>query len=167
MSNQDDWDKMVHMMKYIRGTSDMPLILRADGSGMLKWYVDASHGVHPNMKGHTGGGLTMGTGFPIAASSKQKLNTRSSTETEIVAVDGLMPSILWTRRFLEAQDYGVTENIIYQDNKSAILLEKNGKASSTKRTKHINIRFFFVTDRVKKNEVSVEWCPTEDMICLV
>ena len=163
MSNQDDWDKMVHMMKYRRGTSDMPLRLRADGSGMLKWDVDASHGVHLNMKGHTGGGLTMGTGYPIAASSKQKLNTRSSTETEIVAVDDLMPSILWTRRFLEAQDYGVTENIIYQDNKSAILLEKNGRTSSGKRTKHINMRYFFITDRIQKGDVSVEWCPTGEM----
>ena len=82
----------------------------------------------------------MGTGFPIAASSKQKLNTRSSTETEIVALDDLMPSVLWTRRFLGAQDYGVTAHIIYQDNKLAILLEKSGRASSGKRTKHINMR---------------------------
>ena len=84
----------------------------------------------------------MGRGFPISASSKQKLNTRSSTETEIVAVDDLMPAILWTRLFLESQGHDVTENIIYQDNKAAILLEKNGKASSGKRTKHINMRFF-------------------------
>jgi len=64
---------------------------------------------------------------------------------------------------LEAQGYGVTENIIYQDNKSAILLEKNGKSSSGKRTKHINMRYFFVTDRIAKRDISVEWCPTGDM----
>jgi hypothetical protein len=58
----------------------------------------------------------------------------------------------------------VQENILYQDNQSAILLEKNGKASSSKRTKHINIRFFFVTDRIAQKELSVEWCPTGDMI---
>ena len=80
-----------------------------------------------------------------------------------MAVDGAMPSILWTRLFLEAQGYGVTEYIVYQDNKSAILLEKNGKASSGKRTKHINMRFFFITDRVAKRDMSVEWCPTGDM----
>ncbi len=81
----------------------------------------------------------MGRGFPITASKKQKLNTRSSTESEVVGVDDFMPSVLWTRHFLDAQEYGVMENIIYQDNKSAILLEKNGKASSGKRTKHIYI----------------------------
>jgi len=75
----------------------------------------------------------MGRGYPISASTKQKMNTRSSTESELVGVDDLMPSILWTRLFLEAQGYAVKENIV-QDNKIAILLEKNGKASSSKRT---------------------------------
>jgi hypothetical protein len=55
-------------------------------------------------------------------------------------------------------------NVLFQDNKSSILLEKNGKASSSKRTKHINIQYFFITDRVSKEEVSVVWCPTGDMI---
>ena len=74
-----------------------------------------------------------------------------------------MPYILWTRNFLNAQDYDVTENIIFQYNKSVILLEKNGNSSSGKRTKHINIRYFFVTDRIMKGEVTVDWCPTYDM----
>jgi hypothetical protein len=159
----DDWSKMVHLMKYIRGTKDMPLILSANGSGILKWWVDGSFAVHPNMRGHTGGGLSMGRGFPITSSSKQKLNTRSSTESELVAVDDCMPAILWTRYFLEAQGYGVRENIIFQDNLSAMLLEKNGKFSSSKRTKHIHVRYYFITDRIKKGDVSLDWCPTEDM----
>ena len=89
---------------------------------------------------------------------------RSSTKSELVGVDDAMPSVLWTRLFLEAQGYDVTENIVYQDNKSAILLEKNGKASSSKRTKHINIRYFFVTDQVKKGNVTIKWRPTTDMV---
>ena len=56
------------------------------------------------------------------------------------------------------------DNILYQDNKSSILLKTNGKASRGKRTKHINIRYFFITNRVKKGDVSVVWCPTGDMI---
>jgi hypothetical protein len=161
--DQQDWGKLCHLMKYIRGTREMPLTLRANGSGMLKWWIDGSHGVHPNMRGHTGGGLSMGTGFPIAVSAKQKLNTRSSTETEIVGVDDLMPAVLSTRLMLEAQGYGVKESIVYQDNETSILLEVNGKASSGKRTKHINMRYFFITDRVHKGDVKVTWCPTDNM----
>jgi hypothetical protein len=65
---------------------------------------------------------------------------------------------------MEAQGYQVQDNVLFQDNKSAILLEKNGKASSSKRTKHINIRYFFITERVNKGDVSLVWCPTGDMI---
>ena len=75
----DDWDKLCHLMEYLRGDHDQPLVLCADNSGLLMWYVDALFAVHPNMRGHTGGGLTLGTGFPISVSTKQKLNTRSST----------------------------------------------------------------------------------------
>ena len=106
----------------------------------------------------------MGRGFPIVASTKQKLNTRSSTETELVGVNNFMPSVCWTRLFMQAQGWNLTDNVLAQDNKSSILLEKNGKASSSKRTKHINIRYFFVTDRIAKGELRVEWCPTLDMV---
>ena len=132
---------------------------------VLKWWVDAAFAVHPNMRGHSRGGLSMGRGFPIVGSTKQKLNTRSSTEREVVGTDDFMPLICWTRYFIEAQGYKVKENLLYQDNRSFILLEKNGKASSSKRTKHINIRFFFITDRIKQGELAVDWCPTgDDMI---
>jgi hypothetical protein len=95
--------------------------------------------------------------------TKQKLNTRSSTESKLVGVDDMMPSILWTRNFLKSQCHSVNETAIHQDNKSAILLEKNGKASSSKKPKHISICYFFITDRIKKGDVTVEWCPTELM----
>ena len=133
---------MKHLIKYVRGTKEMPLILGANGTGILKWYVDGSYGVHPNMRGHSGGSLTMGGGFPVIASKKQRLNNRSSTESEVVGVDDFMPGILWTRNFMKAQDYNVVENIIFQDNKSAMLLEKNGKIPRGKRTKHISIHYF-------------------------
>jgi hypothetical protein len=65
---------------------------------------------------------------------------------------------------LEAQGYSVNDNILFQDNKSAILLERNGKASSSKRTKHTAIRYFFITDRVTNGNLTISWCPTADMI---
>jgi hypothetical protein len=162
--DKDDWAKLVHLMRYITGTRKMPLILSANGSGILKWWVDVSFAVHPSMGGHSGGGMLLGHVFPVVSSTKQKLNTHSSTQTEIVGADDFMPAICWTRYFMKAQGYGVKDNVLFQDNKNSILLDKNGKASSSKRTKHINIRYFFITDRVKKKEVSVVECPTGDMI---
>jgi hypothetical protein len=146
--DKDDWTTWVHLMRYIRGTRTMPLILSANRSGILKWWVDASFNVHPNMRGHSGGGMSLGLGFTILSYTKQKLNTRSSTDTEIVGADDFMPAICWTRYFMKAQGYGVKDNVLFQDNKSSILLENNGKASSSKRTKHIDIRYLFITDHV-------------------
>ena len=119
--------------------------------------------VHPDFKSHSGGVMTMGSGAIQSHSRKQKLNTRSSTEAELVGVDDFMTPILWTRLFLEEQGVHVKDNILYQDNKSAILLEKNGKRSSGKRTRALNIRYFFVTDQVEKKNLSIEYCPTGEM----
>jgi hypothetical protein len=92
------------------------------------------------------------------------VNSQSLTKSELIGVHDVMPQVLWTRHFLEAQGYSVKELIVYQDNQSAMLLEKNGRASSSKWTHHINIRYFFVTDRVASKEVDIQYCPTGEMI---
>jgi len=96
--------------------------------------------------------------------TKAKCSTRSSTIQELVAVDEMMNDICWTRLFMKEQGIKVTDNILYQDNKSAILLEKNGRVSSSKRTKHIEIRYYYVADRIAKGDLSVVWCPSDKMI---
>ncbi len=83
----DNWCKLCHLVEYLQSTCDLPLILGADSTGVLSWYVDASFAVHPDMRGHTGGAMTMGRGFPLDKLTKHKLNTRSSTESEIVVVN--------------------------------------------------------------------------------
>jgi hypothetical protein len=84
--------------------------------------------------------MSLGKGAVHGTSTRQKLNTKSSMEAELVGVNDVMPQALWTRYFLEAQGYGMKESIINQDSQSSILLEKHGQASSRKRTQHINIR---------------------------
>ena len=108
--------------------------------------------------------MSMGKGSVYSSSIKQKLNTKSSTESELVAADDNMPQLLWTKYFLEAQGYKVNKSLLYQDNQSSILLEKNGKSSSGKRTRQINIRYFFIKDRQDSGEVDIEYCPTEEMV---
>jgi hypothetical protein len=160
----DDYQKLRRVMRYLRATRLMPLVLEADGTNIIKWWADASYAVHPNMRSHTGGALSMGGGVIYGTSTTQKLTSKSSTEAELIGASDVMPQVIWTRFFLEAQGYRVRENIVYQDNKSAILLEKHGRASSSKRTRHINIRYFFVKDRINNEEVTVEFCPTEHML---
>ena len=144
---EKDFSKLVRMMKYLSSTRNDTLKLSA-GTGMnrLEWYVDASFAVHPDFWSHTGLAIKFGgrEKSPVQASVKQKLNTDSSTTAELVAVHQVLPKVLWVPLFLEEQGYKIDKNVVYQDNQSAILLEKNGRKSSSKRTRHLNIRFLWL-----------------------
>jgi hypothetical protein len=159
----DDWKKLIRLIKYLRGTNQYKLTLEGDDTHVIKWWVDAAFAVHGDMRSQTGMTMSLGKGSVYASSVRQKLNTRSSTEAELVGVNDAMSMILWTRLFLEEQGYIVKDTKVYQDNMSSMLLENNGKRSSAKRTRHINIRYFFITDCIGKGQVNVEYCPTEHM----
>ena len=117
----------------------MVLTLSANDLHVVRWFVDVAYAVHPDFKSHTGWIITMGKGAIQSSSIKQKLVTQSTCESELVGADNASTKILWTKLFMEAQGYDIRENILYQDNKSTILLLNNGKASSGKRTRAINI----------------------------
>jgi hypothetical protein len=150
-----DYNKLVRVIKYLRKTSNLVLRLSAENLKVVKWCVDASYGVHCDMQNHTDGTMSLGTGTVYSASKKQKLYTKSSTKAELVGIDDVLPQALWTKYFMEAQGYGVT-TVLNQDNQSTIKLSENGKASSGKGTRHINIRYFFITDRIARKEVAIQ-----------
>jgi len=159
----DDWHKLLRYMQYVKRTWKDVLTLSADNLNVVKWYVDASFAVHPDFRSHTASVMSMGEGAVQSNSSKQKLNTRSSTEAELVGCDDAITKILWTRLFIQAQGYEVKENILYQDNKSTILLATNGRNSAGKRSRAINIRYFFIADQQQKGFIRVKYCPTKQM----
>ena len=115
------------------------------------------------MRSHTGGAMTLGWGTIHTKSTKQKLNTKSSTEAELVGMSDYVPYNIWMVNFMKEQGYSLSKNIIMQDNQSAIRMEKNGRNSCTGNSRHIDIRYFFVKDRIDKNEFKIEYCPTENM----
>ncbi len=141
----------------------MKLTLTVENLGMLKWYVDEAHNVHWDCKGHGGAVFKLGKGATNSYSRKIKLNTRSSTETELNPADMFMPEMLWSLYFIQAHGYEGTCVGLYQDNISTQLLIKNGKMSSRKKTNHIKAKFFFIKDRVDNGEIRVKDSPTEEM----
>jgi hypothetical protein len=126
--------------------------------------VDASYAVHPDMKSHTGGVTSFGTGGILCKSSKQKLNTKSSTESELVGASDYLPNTLWMKMFMEAQGYPISQCFFEQDNESAIKLEKNGRSSCGPKSRHINIRYFFIKDRTATENITIRHCPTLEML---
>ena len=105
-----------------------------------------------------------GVDFQLTAPLKIISTKKNSTETEIMSVDDVIPEIFWNWYFIVAKGYNVKDSCLHQENKCSIIVENNGKYSRSKCIKHINIRYFFITDRVKKCEVSVFWCPIGDMV---
>jgi hypothetical protein len=92
----DDLKKLKRVVCYLRGTKRMALTLEANNLQMIKWWADASFGVHRDMRSHTGGTMSLGKGSIYSTWVRQKLNTKSSTEAELVGVDEVMSMILWT-----------------------------------------------------------------------
>jgi hypothetical protein len=133
-ANEGDWSKLLRVLGFLKGTINDVLKLEADDTNTLTWYIDAAFAVHANMKSHTDAVFTMGKGAIIGSSTKQKVNSRSSTESELIGVDDKIAKVLWTKRFLEWQDFLVKLNIIYQNNTSTMKLERNRKESSGKIT---------------------------------
>jgi hypothetical protein len=71
-TNENDWKKLMRLMKYLNGSKDEVLFLSADDLHVVKWYADASFAVHGDFKSHTGGAMSYGTGVPISISRKTK-----------------------------------------------------------------------------------------------
>merc|ERR1711907_755169 len=104
-----------------------------------------------------------GRGAMISVSKKLGVNTNSSTESEVVAVGERLPKCTWFRYFRGEQGEAIKEDILMQDNKSAILLQKNYPYSTGKGMKHVNVKYFFAVDKIRNKEIAVKYCPTEQM----
>ena len=86
LPDEDDWGEVKRVLSYLKGTLHMPLILLADSLTLSRWWVDAAYAVHGNWWGHTGVGMSFGQGMALSYSWKQKINTKISTEAELVGV---------------------------------------------------------------------------------
>ena len=96
-------------------------------------------------------------------SSKQKIVTRSSTESELVKISDALSQVLWTREYLLSAGLEMSPAIIYQDNQSTIFLANKGRSTS-ERSRHIKIRCFFVQHYIEAGEIKLQYLPTWQMV---
>lgn len=162
--DEDDWGKLRRCLQFLKGTIDDPLILGGKDIHKLQAWIDASYSVHCDRRSHTGGTMSWGRGCTLPTSSKQKLNTKSSTEAEVIGLSDYLNNVIWARMFIEGQGYEVSDTVIYQDNESAMKLAINGRMSSGKLTRHIDNRYFWIKDRLKSDNMRIEHCRTHLMI---
>ena len=155
-SDVGDWKKLKRLMTWLKQTrGDVRLIGAKSVKDLFVW-VDAAFGVHADIKSQTDGVISFGHRMVHCQSNKHKLNTKSSTEAEIVGTSKYVPFPIWLAMFMYEQGYPIKQNVLFHDNKSAIKMENNGRDSCTGISRHINIRLFFVNDRVDKGGLIVE-----------
>ena len=163
-SDVDDWKKLGCVLSYIKCTINDDRIIGATSLEELWNWIDSSHAVHQNMRGQTGGAMSLGVGTLHCRSTKQRINSRSSTETEVIGVSEYLPYNVWLLLFLKAQGYDLMSNVLFQDNQSTIRIERNGRNSCTGNSRHIDVRYFWVKDVVDRKEIKIEYCPTKQML---
>ena len=161
---EQDERKLERVLRYFNATLDLGVFLgiSADNEFRLTCYADASHGVHYNGESHSGIIITHGRGAILAKSMKQKIVCRSSTESELVTLSDATSLAAYELQFIESLGVKMGQAQIYQDNSSTIRMAQNGKTSSD-RTKHIKLRYFFIKQYIDSGGFSITHCPPERM----
>ena len=150
-------------MCWIKQTANDARVIGADNLHEMLIMIDSAHAVHNNMRGHTGGITSFGTGIVDQKASKQKMNTHSSTETEHIGTSKYLPKPIFLGLFMAAQGYKPKVTLV-KDNKSKIKLFKNRHDSCTSNSKHVSIKQFWSTDQIKAGRLKVKYCPTDKML---
>jgi hypothetical protein len=162
--DQDDIAKLRRLLGYLRYTRDRGIVLRIGDNMTVSAYIDAAYGVHQQSgKSHTGCAIVLGDAGPVYSKScKQRIVTKSSTEAELVGLSDTATQAIHLRNFIVAQGYSVGPAVIFQDNMSTMALMKRGGPGS-ERSRHINIRYFWLSEKVASKEVTIEHLGTDDM----
>ena len=162
-ATEEDLAKLQRVLAYLNAEPNLGLVLEAHQMLEVNAFVDASYGVHLDGKSHTGGVISVGKGAVYVKSTKQRLVSKSSTEAELITLSDMTSNVIWTRDFLLHQGYSIKAANVYQDNTSTIALAERGRSTS-ERTKHVHIRYFFVKDRIESGEIKITYLPTNEMV---
>jgi hypothetical protein len=163
-ADTDDMGKLRRVIRYLRGSAGRGIRLRPGALGVnVRAYVDAAYGVHVDGKSHTGVSIVIGEAGPIfVRSSKQPIVAKSSTEAELIATSDSANQVFHVRNFIISQGYGDKPATIFQDNMSCMSLLAKGKSTSM-RTRHISIRYYWVKERVENGEAVITHMRSEAM----
>jgi hypothetical protein len=150
--DEHDWAKLVKMMCYLKNTHKDVIVLSANDSSSIITHVNAAFAVHNVKKSHTGATMSLGGGGVISVSTTQKVNTQSSTEAKLVAINDISSKVVWTKLFLQAQGVIMNQNVImlYE-------IRDECKTSSGKQTCHL-CQVFCQNTEVKQHTLCRKLC---------
>uniref|UniRef100_A0AAV1T0V2 CCHC-type domain-containing protein n=1 Tax=Peronospora matthiolae TaxID=2874970 RepID=A0AAV1T0V2_9STRA len=158
------WQALKRVFRFIQGTRTYGIEFQATSDDKLQGYSDADWAGDVEARRSTSGyAFVMNNGCISWRSKKQSIVALSSTEAEYMALTEAVQEAIWLKAFLhELGEMNSDEAVkIYEDNQGSIALAKNPEFH--KRTKHIDIRYHFVREKVAEGKVVLEYCSTKDM----
>jgi hypothetical protein len=155
----EDFSKLMRVVRY--GTQNIGLVFTATDM-QPRIYADASHCLHTDGRGQAGVVITMGGAPILCRSFKIKSITRSSSESELIALEEASTYVNWLHCLLKSMFISVDKATpIYQDNQSTILIAQQG--GNFKRTKHLICKESYVRERIDNNDIKLKYLPTSKM----
>ena len=163
-STAEDARKLERVMKYLRGTPSQPIKYEKGTQKMeLFAYIDAGYGVHHTGESRSGWVVTLNGTPVLSKTARQKIVTKSSTEAELVALSDGLTDVIWCRQFVQSAGFAIPATPVGEDN-TAVLSLLEARKFGTARTKHINVRYFFICDRIANGELVMVYVPTKEQL---
>jgi len=160
--NKVHWEAVQKILRYVKGTADLELVLGAGDSGLqLRGYTDADWGANDiNRRSISGYIFKYGAGAISWSSKKQTSVALSSTEAEYMALTQAAKEAIWLKRLLKELGQDVDGGVLLNvDNQSCIALARNPEFHA--RTKHIDIQHHFIREKVEDKAIQLIFCPTK------
>ena len=155
------WEAVKRVFRYLSGTKEVALTYGRDSHPLLG-YTDADGASQEHRRAISGFSFLMDGGAISWSSKKQELVTLSTAESEYVAATHAAKEAIWLRRLLgDLSASFPNATTLFCDNQAAVRLALTDNYHA--RTKHIDIRFHFIRDTIQRMEISLAYCPTDDM----
>ena len=152
-----------HVLRYLRGSPDLPIVYK-QGQFLLTAFTDSSFGANPdNGKSTTGYLFFLGGGLISFGSKTQSLTAQSTVEAELQALSFGAREAVYLSNFMRELGFKTFGSVpINSDSTGALTVAGNAMFSS--RTKHIALRYFFVRELIKRNEIRLHHQPSEKQL---
>ena len=155
--------KLNRLISYLSNSSNLGIIFNSNSDNIMRLYCDAAYLVHNDCKSRSGVVALFNGGVVAARSNKQSIVTKSSTESELIALCDGVSWILYFNEFMTELGYNYGTPIVYEDNLAVINVVRN-ENNINKGLKHVKMKYYFIHQHVKNEDIILEWCKSAEMV---
>ena len=157
------WSIVIQLFRYLRGTLDKKLLVQKQSEHLITAYVDSDWAGDESRKSCSGFLMYFGSTLISWYSRLQPIVATCTMEAEYIALSLVMKDITWLRNLLQEINFPATSKAtVFEDNQACIKYA-NDPGRFHQRSKHIDVRFHFVREKIQEGLVDLVYCPTSKM----